>query len=221
MSSSTMALIAVLCVLSALTATGYSFSCQLCVASDQTTCSGVNILCPTNYVCGTKLSNMTISGTSTLTVNRLCSPPDQCNKSGSVTIPGGTVLVGMSCCYTSECNPPMPILSSMTDNSTNGITCRSCLTVNSNECYNSNTIRCTGSETKCLLQNTKITGTQPVTVAMRGCATEDICSFGSQSFNSSSFTSTYNYICTSRSIRTYSLVSAPTLVLFLLVKFVL
>ncbi|PIO11223.1 hypothetical protein AB205_0111450 [Aquarana catesbeiana] len=52
----------------------------------------------------------------------------------------------------------MPILSNKADNSTNGITCRSCLTVNSNWCYDSNTIRCTGSETKCLLQTTKITG---------------------------------------------------------------
>lgn len=207
-------------MLSALTTTGYSLSCQLCVASDQN-CTWVNVLCPTNYVCGMKLMKMTISGNSTYIVNRLCSPPDQCNISGSVTIPGGTVQVGTSCCYTSDCDPPMPILSNKADNSTNGITCRSCLTVNSNGCYDSNTIHCTGSETKCLLQTTKITGTSPVTVAMRGCATEDICSLGSQSFNSSSFTSTYNYICTSRSIRMYSLVSAPTLVFILLVKYVL
>ncbi|XP_068099206.1 location of vulva defective 1-like [Hyperolius riggenbachi] len=216
-----MAFIGILCVLSALTATGYSISCHLCVSADSSSCPAVSVLCPTNHVCGLKYTNMTINGHSTVLYSRHCSPPELCNITGSMTIPSGTVQTSTSCCNSDNCTPSIPTLSSNT-NDTNDVTCRSCLTVNSDWCYTSDTITCTGSETTCLLQTTKITGSsQQVLMAMRGCATKNICSFGSQSFNSSDFTTSYNYFCTNGSIRIHTAITAPALLLLLLLKYVL
>ncbi|KAM9299501.1 uncharacterized protein PAF06_016580 [Gastrophryne carolinensis] len=148
-----------------------------------------------SYDCTTQGIKL-IYGSSTIVYTRQCSPEAQCNITGSMTVPNGTVQISTSCCYNDSCTPEIPTLSKNIDNSTNGVTCRSCLTVTSDWCYTSNTVSCTGAETKCLLQTTVLTGTQQVAVAMRGCATPDICSFGSQSFSLTDFTSSSNYICT-------------------------
>ncbi|XP_056399865.1 phospholipase A2 inhibitor NAI-like [Hyla sarda] len=196
-------LFGVLCLLLTLTAKGYCISCQLCVTSMAQSCTGVSVICPTDYVCAARYTNTIIGGSSTPVFSRSCSPPTNCNAAGSMTIPGGTVQTNATCCSTDNCVPPTPTLTAApTSNSTNstsavnGVTCRSCATVNSDWCYTSDTIRCTGNELSCVMHSTKITGPQAVTMAVRGCATRSLCTLSTQSFSTSELSSVNTFVCT-------------------------
>ncbi|XP_069596815.1 phospholipase A2 inhibitor gamma subunit A-like isoform X1 [Ranitomeya imitator] len=157
-------LFGILYLILAFTAKGHCISCQLCVTSMAQTCTGVSVICPTDYVCESRFTNITIAGLSTQEISRSCSPPINCNKAGSMTIPGGTVQTNSTCCSSDNCLPPTPTITLPGSNATNsssapnGVKCKSCITVNSDWCYTSDTMSCTGDEMACIMHTTKITG---------------------------------------------------------------
>ncbi|XP_075462394.1 uncharacterized protein LOC142497880 [Ascaphus truei] len=175
-------LLQVLCVLSALVATGYSLSCTECVGSTDTSCTGPSITCPADHVCVSSYTVLTAGGIETKIFTRTCESKSKCGINGSITLPTYKSQMGSSCCTTDDCTPSMPTLPA-NNNIKNGVTCRTCISANSDYCYTSDTIECTGDEKMCLLQSTKISGSISSTVAIRGCATESICNVGRQSLS--------------------------------------
>ncbi|XP_063798374.1 urokinase plasminogen activator surface receptor-like [Pseudophryne corroboree] len=110
-----------------------------------------------------------------------CVPNEECNTKGSLSIPDSKIKVATTCCYTDNCTPSTPTLSA-DSSQPNGLTCRTCLSADSDYCYTEDTVKCNGDENMCILQrNTIIEAKTKRSVVIRGCATKSYCSMGSSS----------------------------------------
>ncbi|XP_075046993.1 phospholipase A2 inhibitor and Ly6/PLAUR domain-containing protein-like [Mixophyes fleayi] len=157
---------------------GYSLKCISCQSYSSTSCTGTTTVeCPAGNACGYVYAEASEGGLKTRVLIRSCIIENQCNTSGSITYYSGKSKTATSCCSTDNCAPlPLKIPADSTEK--NKLVCRSCLKANANWCYTSDTMECTGDETKCILQTSK---TSAGSVALRGCATKSICDQGSQS----------------------------------------
>ncbi|XP_075047634.1 phospholipase A2 inhibitor and Ly6/PLAUR domain-containing protein-like [Mixophyes fleayi] len=175
-------LLKVLCVLSALTATGLSLICKQCKSSDYKSCFGDTVTCPPDSACGTIY---TYEGFAFSTFFTTCVPKNRCDLMGSASITDSKMKKSISCCYTDQCTPPKPTLPA--DNlQTNGVNCTTCKGGTfSTWCNSEDTLKCTGNENHCLLM-TDAMG------ARRGCATDSICSIGTE-LDSAGLTT--KYVC--------------------------
>ncbi|KAM3922410.1 phospholipase A2 inhibitor and Ly6/PLAUR domain-containing protein-like [Leptodactylus fuscus] len=207
----------ILTFLSALTATSYALSCTECLSASST-CSGISVPCPTGYVCGSAYTETNTAGVKTEVLVRQCVPSKECNFKGSMGIPIGHIRMVTSCCYTDGCTPNLPA-SSPTSSNPNGLVCRSCISADSNWCYTSDTMQCTGDENMCLLQTTKTSGPISSSTAIRGCATKSICDLGSKSETVGGLSSSVKFICTSGGLSVHKVVLTPAIVCLLLLKF--
>ncbi|XP_077312655.1 phospholipase A2 inhibitor and Ly6/PLAUR domain-containing protein-like [Lithobates pipiens] len=188
-------LLHILCVLSALVASGLSLNCMHCMSTTTSCSSGVSLPCASGYTCG--YTAMRAKGANLYLQS--CVPQKQCDLKGSVSLPNGEKgKMATSCCGTDDCTPTLPSLP-VDSSASNGLTCRSCKVENSDWCYTSDTMKCTGGENMCLLQTVKITGSQSVAHAARGCATKSICDLGSQSYNIQGMSTDIRFTCTSGS----------------------
>ncbi|XP_077312656.1 phospholipase A2 inhibitor and Ly6/PLAUR domain-containing protein-like [Lithobates pipiens] len=184
-----------LCVLSALVASGYALSCTECV-SPLDSCTGPSVTCPSGSVCGAVYTQSWAFGIlASKSYVMSCTPQNQCDKSGSMSLPHGVRMkIGISCCETDGCTPTFPSLPR--DSSRyNGVTCQSCMSADSTWCSTSDTMQCTGEENTCLLQTTKLSGSKELATAMRGCATKSICDLASYSGSAMEV----KFVCTSGS----------------------
>ncbi|XP_056399866.1 uncharacterized protein LOC130294278 [Hyla sarda] len=207
----------ILSLLSALAATSYALSCTQCVSPISSSCLGSSVTCPSGYRCGSKYSETTIGGMTTTGIERSCVPSSECNLKGSIGFLHGQMKMASSCCNTDKCTPiipSFPIISS----DPNGVVCRSCISGDSTWCYTSDTIQCTGNENMCLLQTSKMSGSVPVSTAIRGCATKSVCDVGSQSYSIGGLSVEAKYICTSGGISVRTVVLTPAIVCLLLLK---
>ncbi|XP_068099400.1 phospholipase A2 inhibitor and Ly6/PLAUR domain-containing protein-like [Hyperolius riggenbachi] len=186
-------LFGILCIFVALVASGHSLSCTVCTSETTSSCTGPSMTCPSGAVCGL---GYTLDTFGTKTYSRACIPEKNCSMIGSITFNEANIRVAYSCCYTDNCTPPLPTLPERNSTS-NGVTCRSCITATSTWCYTSDTIACTGNENMCLLQTTKITGPIKVSTAVRGCSTKSVCDLGSESSSANGVSVEYKHICTS------------------------
>ncbi|XP_063293156.1 phospholipase A2 inhibitor and Ly6/PLAUR domain-containing protein-like isoform X1 [Pelobates fuscus] len=182
-----------LCMLSVLISTGYPLSCIKCVNIKGGSCTGSSVTCASDQVCMSSYGESSIEGIKVSEVFlRDCAPTSYCDFEGSITVESNLkTKMGISCCSTDHCTTPMPKLP--TDKTEpNGLSCRVCLTTDSDWCTSSKTIDCTGDENMCILQSSKIIGPQNVTTAFRGCTTKNVCQFSSstQSFDSLTMEST-------------------------------
>ncbi|XP_063798366.1 phospholipase A2 inhibitor and Ly6/PLAUR domain-containing protein-like [Pseudophryne corroboree] len=165
-----------LCVLSTLTATGFALTCKQCTSFDYASCFGETITCPADNACGTTYtfeSNLFKSFFTT------CIPMKHCNLMGSISITDKKYKKSISCCYTDNCVPPKPKLP--VDNlQPNGVVCTTCqeLFPTTGWCNSQDTLSCTGNENSCILQ------VQNGFDYSRGCATENICSLGTEMMSS-------------------------------------
>ncbi|KAM8927839.1 phospholipase A2 inhibitor and Ly6/PLAUR domain-containing protein-like [Pelodytes ibericus] len=186
-------LLGLLYLLSTLIAPGYFLSCTQCLATIGSNCTGGSVTCPSGNVCG---SSYTVTNEGTKEVfARSCVPQEQCDVTGTISVPSNTIKLGVSCCDTDNCIPPKPSLPEPSKEE-NGIICRTCVSDSSDSCYTGSTMKCTGNETMCLLQSTKLSGPVSATVALRGCSTKSICDLGSQSAQSGSTRITIKFVCT-------------------------
>ncbi|CAJ0951451.1 unnamed protein product [Ranitomeya imitator] len=111
---------------------------------------------------------------------RSCVPEDQCQGPGSFSTHNSHSKKGFSCCYTDNCTPSPPVLPP--DNTVqNGLTCPSCTGNDVDWCETGTTMECTGDETLCIVQHSKMLGTLSRDSILRGCATPTICNIGNQS----------------------------------------
>ncbi|XP_056399467.1 phospholipase A2 inhibitor gamma subunit B-like isoform X2 [Hyla sarda] len=175
-----MKLIGFLWVLSLFWGQGSSLSCTVCLAQNATFCTGNNVTCPPGRVCG---SSRTVNMEDGIKKNefsgRSCVPEDQCQGPGSFSTHNSQSKKGFSCCNTDNCTPPPPVLPP--DNTTpNGLTCPTCTADGVDWCDTGRTMGCTGDETMCILQYSKMSGTLSRDSVLRGCATPTICNIGNQ-----------------------------------------
>ncbi|MEE6481898.1 hypothetical protein FKM82_013055 [Ascaphus truei] len=209
-------LLQVLCVLSALVATGYSLSCIVCEDMDGMFCTSPSKTCPADNVCMFSYIENTAGGIENTVLTRTCESQSKCDMSGSLTFTAFKTKMSTSCCSTDNCTPSEPTLPA--DNNTkNGVTCPSCMNLVSDYCSTLGTIQCTGEEKKCLLQSRTSTGSISSTVAIRGCATESFCNVGSKSESSDGdITTEVKNKCTNGSIGLHPGFFFPAMALLLL-----
>ncbi|XP_040277191.1 phospholipase A2 inhibitor and Ly6/PLAUR domain-containing protein-like [Bufo bufo] len=188
-------LIRILSLLSALAATSYALSCTQCM-SNEATCSGPSITCPSGNQCASTYTETTTAGMKSTSLGRICAPSSQCGFWGSVTLQQGHIRMSTSCCNTDNCAPDLPTFPT-TNSTPNGLVCRSCMSADSSWCYTDDTVQCTGDENRCLLMKTYVSGSMSLSTAFRGCATKSICDIGSQSKSFGGVTSSIKFICTS------------------------
>ncbi|KAM3922126.1 phospholipase A2 inhibitor and Ly6/PLAUR domain-containing protein-like [Leptodactylus fuscus] len=175
-----MELLGILLLLSALTTTGYSLICKTCWHLSSLPCNGSYVSCPTGQVCVAAFTSVNIGGAITPQYSITCGKPNDCNVTGSMTMNIGKILTGTSCCNTDNCTPPFPALPSVSLQK-NGLTCRTCASDQSDYCYTSDKLQCTGQETKCARMARTLSGTINLKDALRGCATKSYCDIlGSQ-----------------------------------------
>ncbi|XP_073426003.1 phospholipase A2 inhibitor and Ly6/PLAUR domain-containing protein-like [Dendrobates tinctorius] len=210
-------LIGILSLFSTFAATSYALWCAQCVAFGTSTCTGNTMICPSGQVCGTSYLEIDVGGTMNKTVVRSCALSSECGFIGSMTIQQVQYRMGISCCRYDDCTPFTPIPPSP-NYSKNGVVCRTCISATSTWCYTSDTMQCTGNETMCALQTSKITGSNPVSMAIRGCATQSICDLGSQSQNMAGVSASVKNICTNGGLSVHKVLLTPAIVCLLLLK---
>ncbi|MEE6515524.1 hypothetical protein FKM82_024357, partial [Ascaphus truei] len=149
-------LLQVLCVLSALVATGYSIACKQCVDTHNEKCAASYKKCPLNNVCMASYIENTAAGKVETVSIRSCAPRSKCGMSGSISNHAFKSKISITCCYINSCTPLIPTLPD-DNNQKNGVTCPSCTSEDSDNCYTSETIECTGDEKKCVLKTTNMT----------------------------------------------------------------
>ncbi|XP_073513687.1 phospholipase A2 inhibitor gamma subunit B-like [Phyllobates terribilis] len=176
-----MKLIGLLWVFSLFWGQGSSLSCTVCLVQGATFCTGNNITCPPGRVCAsTRTINVEDGIQKSEFFGRSCVPEDQCQGPGSFSTHNSHSKKGFSCCYTDNCTPSPPVLSP--DNIVqNGLTCPSCTGNDVDWCDTGMTMKCTGDETMCIVQHSKMSGTLSRDSILRGCATPTICNIGNQS----------------------------------------
>lgn len=169
-----MKLLETLLLLSALSTAGHSLVCRSCWNLSGEPCTGPTLTCPSDNVCVAALSAVRIGNVVTPQYSITCGTRDQCDVTGSLTFNSGTVRVGTSCCSTDNCTPAYPALPSESSEK-NGLTCKTCSYDKSDYCLTSETLQCTGEETKCGRTGRILSGTINLKDTIRGCATKSFC----------------------------------------------
>ncbi|XP_040277167.1 phospholipase A2 inhibitor and Ly6/PLAUR domain-containing protein-like [Bufo bufo] len=209
-------LIGILSLLSALAATSYALSCTQCI-SNETTCSGPSITCPSGNQCGSTYTESTIAGVKSTSLTRSCALSSKCGLNGSVTLQQGHMRISTSCCNTDNCTLNLPTYAT-TSSTPNGLVCRSCISAVSTSCNTDDTVQCTGEENMCLLMKTHVSGSVSASTAFRGCASKSICDIGRESASINEMIRYVNYTCTSGGLSVHNIVLAPAIVCLLLLK---
>ncbi|XP_078511672.1 uncharacterized protein LOC144770791 [Lissotriton helveticus] len=185
-----------------LLAQGNALSCQQCVGSTSSSCTGPTLPCPSaGDQCISTLTETIITEAAQVTLFlRTCGASSECNQVASLSNPSMSVKISSTCCVADNCTPPQPILPPSKMTKTN-VTCHSCLDISSTSCYSKDTIKCTGDETKCIRYSVKTTsGSLNSEVAARGCATPSFCAFQSTSESAGDTTVVTELACTDGSI---------------------
>ncbi|XP_073426666.1 phospholipase A2 inhibitor and Ly6/PLAUR domain-containing protein-like [Dendrobates tinctorius] len=209
-------LIGILSLFLTLTATSDALSCTRCM-SESSTCSGSSETCPSGYECGSRYGVGFAGGNKAETIIRSCLPSSQCNTTGTISTSELQIRMAMSCCSTDDCTPKIPELPSKGTN-LNGLVCRSCLSSDSTWCYTSDTVHCTGDENMCILQTSKLSGSNSSLTAIRGCATKSVCDLGSQTETFAGISMDAKTFCTSGSKSFHKVILNPAVVCLLLLK---
>lgn len=166
---------------------GYTLSCSEC--TDLTNCSGPNVTCTSGSVCVTSYTESTVGGSKSTRYIRSCTPPSQCDQTGSISTLYGNTKMSTSCCAFDNCSSsilPVPSVSSQP----NGVTCPTCQSSSSVWCYKEQTVQCTGNETVCVLYSTNIKGQSS---AIRGCTQPSACN--NQTYTIGGQSIVYQSIC--------------------------
>ncbi|XP_072282017.1 phospholipase A2 inhibitor and Ly6/PLAUR domain-containing protein-like isoform X1 [Pyxicephalus adspersus] len=193
-------LITLTCILSTLIAVGHAIHCTVCRSEGgDFTCSGDDKECGRDYVCASTSTITVMEGLSTKSFSRTCARRNNCGASGSIVFQGGYFKTATSCCTSDYCTPTSPILP-QDGIRRNGLTCRSCTSLESNWCHTKETIDCTGDENRCILQTDVYSGKKYAKMAMRGCGTKAICDLGSQTFSFGGVSLSREITCTSHGL---------------------
>uniref|UniRef100_A0A803KEJ2 UPAR/Ly6 domain-containing protein n=1 Tax=Xenopus tropicalis TaxID=8364 RepID=A0A803KEJ2_XENTR len=154
--------------------------CKTCFARDERECSRFNTtMCTGSETFCVEYEVRTEAGNDSYpTILKSCSQnPEMCNISYHLSTTTTRMELTSSCCDTEFCNNDT--MHTPSQNTTeNGIECPSCFEMNADSCEANETIRCTGSENKCISFSGKMSDSEQgdcIPFALQGCATEDTC----------------------------------------------
>ncbi|XP_069596921.1 serine-rich adhesin for platelets-like [Ranitomeya imitator] len=199
----------------------YDLTCTCGGPPSSTMCSDTNVTCAAGTVCATVHAVTTIGDASSERFTKTCSPINHCGISGIASIPNGNMKI-MTVCSIDNCSLSFPEFpKEKTD--LNGVTCQKCISADT-DCYNSQTMKCTGDERACLLQTTQLTGRTKASLAVRGCTTWSICDLTRQDYTVDGITSATKFTCTNgaavvwRDLVTAAVISLLTLKYLILIN---
>ncbi|XP_078511670.1 phospholipase A2 inhibitor and Ly6/PLAUR domain-containing protein-like isoform X2 [Lissotriton helveticus] len=180
---------------------GHVLSCQNCVSSTGVTCGESLQTCHLSAdACITTFTETRIGNKRSTWLVRSCGQSSDCNKTLSLSNPSMTVNMITTCCNTDDCIPKLPPVPPSND-TLNGVTCKSCLDVTSSSCDTTDTVNCTGVETKCISYAVTTTfSSQFTNLALRGCAAPGFCNLGSTTTSYQRVTIATDVACTDSSI---------------------
>ncbi|XP_073457867.1 uncharacterized protein [Aquarana catesbeiana] len=176
-------LLSFFCLLCVLITPGHSLSCIKCMGLNS--CTGSSEICMPNYSCGVAYRETTEGRNITNVYIQSCVSNSKCNKRGSISYTGGTMKIGISCCNTNNCTPPLPQLPA-TSFQANGLVCPSCRS--QSPCDQETNIQCTGSEQTCIFQRSTLG-------CVMGCATSTLCDVADYSYKSTNNDVTIQFYC--------------------------
>ncbi|XP_077312360.1 phospholipase A2 inhibitor and Ly6/PLAUR domain-containing protein-like [Lithobates pipiens] len=163
-----MKFLGLLLVICSLASTGFCILCKSCVHQLGFPCDGISLPCSSDEVCISFYTVITTETIISMEYELSCRPRSYCNMNGSMsTSKDNRLRTGTSCCYTDNCIPPFPTLPPVNSRK-NRLMCRSSHMV-------SNTVECTGNETKCGQLDVTVTGAMILNYTVRGCATRSFC----------------------------------------------
>lgn len=146
--------------------------CEVCYSLSSNRCSGHYKTCdPSQNRCMETLTLTSLGDVKSVVFKKSCGSIYNCTHPASITAPGYRVSVTTMCCDTDYCNNRT--LNWKTDNSTqNGISCPSCLALNSETCAKHTPMYCKGNELYCVeFTASRHRGTP---IALAGCASESM-----------------------------------------------
>ncbi|XP_067399726.1 phospholipase A2 inhibitor and Ly6/PLAUR domain-containing protein-like [Emydura macquarii macquarii] len=166
-----------LCLLSALLATGSALLCEVCESKGKS-CSGPLQPCsPSEGTCVMGVAEFNLGANPYIYTAKSCLEPENCDP-GPFTItfaPNITVRVNFSCCATDGCNAgtiPVPAVNLVP----NGRQCPSCYAEGADRCEDMKPLPCTGAEDHCVeVTGTLTMGDITLTKAAAGCGSPGSC----------------------------------------------
>ncbi|KAM8927845.1 phospholipase A2 inhibitor NAI-like [Pelodytes ibericus] len=169
------------CIISALTATGYALSCIQCASINDMQCSGPSVVCQAPQDACMSSYTMTTMGEMEIgkIFARSCETRFACQNTGSISMPNGRIKQGSSCCFSDNCTPTSPRFPTEKQEK-NGVKCPGCYALNSNKCSFEYTMECVGDEIKCINHTETTLGEIQSSVALQGCATKELCNIKNQ-----------------------------------------
>ncbi|XP_053308248.1 phospholipase A2 inhibitor gamma subunit B-like [Spea bombifrons] len=184
-----------------LTARGHALSCIQCVNQDEAKCSGPSIVChPSQNACASSYTVIMIGG---MEINkqflRHCESRAACDKHGSISVPDGRIKKITNCCFSDNCTPPSPVFPPDKKNK-NGVRCPSCYAPNNRTCTSEYIMECLGDENRCITKVDTFSGAIRSTVAMRGCASKEVCEISHYESEFGNIKSTADIFCTGRGV---------------------
>ncbi|XP_073513685.1 phospholipase A2 inhibitor NAI-like [Phyllobates terribilis] len=168
------------CILWSIAATDVPMSCVKCVGENENSCHGIAQKCSSaTDECISVIELTKIGVRETSFFMRFCG---NCSlqKTGFVRFDKGILKINATCCNTSKCTPPVPIIPpgkafSKDEVKGNGIRCKSCYASNARNCDCSMHVNCTAGETRCISRYMSATGGHNHVATMRGCTTTEMC----------------------------------------------
>ncbi|KAG8550148.1 hypothetical protein GDO81_028172 [Engystomops pustulosus] len=97
-----------LSLFSALLATSSALSCTTCRSTNSIDCTGPNVTCRDDYLCGSAYQESIIGISETTTFTRSCRPISECNINGTLSGLRGQIRFISSCCSEDDCTPTLP-----------------------------------------------------------------------------------------------------------------
>ncbi|XP_077116264.1 uncharacterized protein LOC143770487 [Ranitomeya variabilis] len=188
-------------ILSTLIATTFSLSCNECSGLAAKSCHRVKVTCPPDFnVCVATLESDIPDGKQEMTLYReYCGKSSMCSYTGSLTTHFAGKKMSSTCCYTSNCSPPLPKFpEEKTDK--NGVSCKSCSDLKEASCESTTTIDCVGDEKKCVaMAITSKSEKMSSTYSLSGCGTPGLCNLTEREYQFVGQTIKTTFTCSSGS----------------------
>ncbi|XP_068099399.1 phospholipase A2 inhibitor gamma subunit B-like [Hyperolius riggenbachi] len=185
--------------------------CAQCANTTHKNCKPTLSKCNSKEdACISYFEKTTIGVKETTVFMRLCGTCDK-YKPSAVRFHKGTVKSNSTCCNSTNCTPPIPTIAPDKPAAKdvkfkgNNVTCKSCYAT-TKSCDCNLFVECTGEERKCIHRFTTLTGGPGYTVAVRGCASAEMCEDRSFKSDFLTYKVVSDYTCTDGSdiLRRYS-----------------
>ncbi|XP_054845108.1 phospholipase A2 inhibitor CNF-like [Eublepharis macularius] len=168
------------CLLFAFIARGTALQCEICMGLGHN-CTGRLETCPADHnFCGTTLFESKHAEISVHGIIKNCIPSNVCaNGSSDINLgEKGRSRTHVFCCQGDACNAATAARFMPSEARPNGLQCPACYASLDDSCSDADMVDCVGSEFQCidLAGYVHLDDESSQRIAMKGCATESVCS---------------------------------------------